>query len=960
MTSRLHNDETGKRRLSTALVVVAALLGAAVASIPTVTSAASAAPSQAHASASPPSASANNPLQGGKARTKPLTPSQAAIRDCSATGAFVNIAGQGPICASNGSHVLRFAGGREKTIAAPDRISAMVRTRAPAAHAATRAPVAHAATAALSSTQCVDPTQHTHVELYYAHFSDQPDNYASHVADIQQMFRDVDGNYLNYDSTTYFGIGIHMYVECDASLNPVVHDVVLSTPLGNSNFSSIVTDMSNQGHNSNLAHYWIWTDGNPLAAFGYAGQSTIEQDDSASGANLINGSYEYSINYGFAGSGSGAQVFAHENGHAMGAVQLTAPHSTGRWHCTDGLDVMCYNDGGPSGSSYTSTSCGAAPNGTLFFDCGFNDYFNPGPAAGSYLDTHWNLASPNNHWISMQVAASTTALAMSTASPVYSQPETLTATVHGPGAPQPGTPTGSVTFFDGSSSLGTATLNGSGTAALTTTALALGAHSITASYGGSGVYTGSTSAASSLTVTQAQSATGLSTSANPAPAGGSVTITAAITPVGPAAGTPSGSATFFDGSTQLGSATLDGSGRASISRTLTYGTHQLTATYAGDGNFGPSDDSASPFTETVLNPSVTGVVSSAGQNTAPVGAALTFTAHVIAGAGTPGAQAPPTGTITFRDGSSSISSALPLGAGNQATFTTSSLSPGAHTISAAYSGDAAFVPSNGTLTETVNPFKSMYELDGYGGIHPVSSPQLPALPATWPGWNVAYGMALRADGTSGYVLDAFGGVHAFGGAPAVTDNAYWPGWAIARGIVLRPDGQSGYVVDGWGGLHPFGGATAVHTTAYWVGWDIARGVVLRPDGQSGYVLDGFGGLHPFGVSSVPATPTLTAYWHGWAIARSVVLDPDGAGGYVLDGWGGLHPFGNAQKVTSGPFWQGWDIARAVVVLPGAPQMGYVLDGWGGVHPFGGAPPVTTPAAGYFPGHDVVVHTFAVT
>src|SRR3984893_5666039 len=533
MTSRSHNGGARKRRLSTALVVVAAMLGAALASIPTFTTAAAAAPSQAHASASAPAAPANNAQQRGKQRAKPLTGSQLAIRDCSATSAFVNIAGQGPVCSSNGSHVLRFAGGREKTISAPDRIPALVRTRA---H------VAHAATAALSSTQCVDPPQHPHVELYYAHFSDQPDNYASHVADIQQMFRDVDGNYLNYDSTTYFGIGIHMYVECDANLNPVVHDIVLSTPLGNSNFSSIVSDMSNQGHTSNLAHYWIWTDGYPLAAYGYAGQSTIEQDDSASGANLINGSYEYSINYGFAGSGSGAQVFAHENGHAMGAVQLSALHSTGRWHCTDGLDVMCYNDGGPNDSQYASTTCGAAPNGTLFYDCGFNDYFNPGPAAGSYLDTHWNLASPNNHWVSMQVAAANTALGLSSASPVYRQPGTLTATVHGPGAPQPGTPTGTVTFFDAGSPLGTAGLDASGVARLTTATLGLGAHSLTASYSGSAVYTGSTTGASSLTVSQAQSATGLSTSANPAPAGGSVTITAAITPVGPAPGTPTGSA----------------------------------------------------------------------------------------------------------------------------------------------------------------------------------------------------------------------------------------------------------------------------------------------------------------------------------------------------------------------------------------------------------------------------------
>jgi hypothetical protein len=940
MTSRSHAEGRDKRRLSTALLVVAALLGAAVASIPTVSSAATVAPSQAHASASALAAPANNAQQRGKQRAKPLTASQLAIRDCSATSAFVNIAGQGPICSSNGSHVLRFAGGREKTISAPDRISALVRTRA---H------VAHAATAALSSTQCVDPTQHTHVELYYAHFSDQPDNYASHVADIQQMFRDVDANYLNYDATTYFGIGIHMFVECDGSLNPVVHDIVLSSPLGNSNFSSIVTDMSNQGHNSNLAHYWIWTDGNPLAAYGYAGQSTIEQDDSASGGNLINGSYEYSINYGFAGSGSGAQVFAHENGHAMGAVQLSAPHSTGRWHCTDGLDVMCYNDGGPNGSKYASTSCGAAPNGALFFDCNFNDYFNPGPAAGSYLDTHWNLASPNNHWVSMQVAASNTALGLSTASPVYSQPETLTATVHGPGAPQPGTPTGTVTFFDSSSPLGTVGLDASGIARLTPAVLTLGSHSITASYSGSAVYTGSTTGASSLTVSQAQSATGLSTSANPAPAGGSVTITAAITPVGPATGTPTGSATFFDGSTQLGSAALDGGGNASISRTLTYGTHQLSATYAGDVNFGPSDNSASPYTETVLNPSVTGIGSSAGQNTAEVGTAVTFSAQVTPGAGTPGGQAPPTGSITFKDGSTSISSALSLGSGNQATFTTSGLTPGTHRITAVYSGDAAYVPSTGALTETVTTFASLYALDGYGGMHPVSSPNLPDKPASWPGWDIARGIVLRADGQSGYVLDGWGGVHPFGGAPSVAMSAYWTSWDIARGIVLRADGQSGYVLDGWGGIHPFGGAPSVTTSAYWSGWDIARGIVLRADGQSGYVLDGWGGIHPFG--GAPAVHT-TAFWRGWDIGRAIALDPDGAGGYVLDGWGGVHPFGNAPPVTGSAFWRGWDIARSLVLLPGGLHMGYVQDGWGGLHAFGGAPALAVPTSAFFPGRDV--------
>jgi len=52
--------------------------------------------------------------------------------------------------------------------------------------------------------------------------------------------------------------------------------------------------------------------------------------------------------------------------------------------------------------------------------------------------------------------------------------------------PSVGTPTGTVTFLDGVTTLGTVTLNGSGVATLTTTALTVGPHLITASYSGSG------------------------------------------------------------------------------------------------------------------------------------------------------------------------------------------------------------------------------------------------------------------------------------------------------------------------------------------------------------------------------------------------------------------------------------------------------------------------------------------
>jgi hypothetical protein len=85
-------------------------------------------------------------------------------------------------------------------------------------------------------------------------------------------------------------------------------------------------------------------------------------------------------------------VMLHEMTHNLGGVQFAAPHSTSYAHCTDGEDVMCYKDGSPEGNAYNANVCpkasGAIPQ---TYDCGHNDYYNPDPAAGSYLATHWNV-----------------------------------------------------------------------------------------------------------------------------------------------------------------------------------------------------------------------------------------------------------------------------------------------------------------------------------------------------------------------------------------------------------------------------------------------------------------------------------------------------------------------------------------------------------------------------------------
>lgn len=88
----------------------------------------------------------------------------------------------------------------------------------------------------------------------------------------------------------------------------------------------------------------------------------------------------------------------HEMAHNLGAVQWSAPHTTHTpggpsfyGHCWDEWDVLCYQDG-PAPAHAIQVDCPSSP-GVIGqeFDCSRDDYFNPAPAPGNYLATHWNL-----------------------------------------------------------------------------------------------------------------------------------------------------------------------------------------------------------------------------------------------------------------------------------------------------------------------------------------------------------------------------------------------------------------------------------------------------------------------------------------------------------------------------------------------------------------------------------------
>ena len=88
-----------------------------------------------------------------------------------------------------------------------------------------------------------------------------------------------------------------------------------------------------------------------------------------------------------------------------------------------------------------------------------------------------------------------------------------------------------------------------------------------------------------LTIAQDATTTYLNASPNPSVLGQSVIFTATISPNSPGSGTPTGSVTFEDGTTTLGTETLTGGAASFTTSNLTVASHSITAVYGGDANF---------------------------------------------------------------------------------------------------------------------------------------------------------------------------------------------------------------------------------------------------------------------------------------------------------------------------------------------------------------------------------------
>ncbi len=434
-----------------------------------------------------------------------------------------------------------------------------------------------------------------------------------------------------------------------------------------------------------------------------ATQSANIQNDGSFSASFGTGSLAvagspYAITYTYGGDANFTSASDSSKNltvtPASTSITVTAPTVT--YNAAGSVTVAVSSAGGvPTGSVALSVDGGAASS--LPLSAGSATFSISSPSAGdhslgaAYAAQGNFAASSATATLHVNKASTSTAVASSANPSAFGQSVTLTASV----TSGSGSPSGSVQFFDGTTMLGTGGLS-AGSATLALNNLAVGSHSITARYLGDANFDVSAAAALSQAVSKAATSTALASSVLSPTVGQPVTFTATVSTLcPPAVGVPTGTVQFsIDGSPAGGAVALAGGTAAMTTSSMTPGQHTIAATYTGDGNF---NGSTSPGLSRTVSSAYTGTSLAASSNPSIFGGKVTFTATVSAGG-----AGPVTGTVQFSIDGSPFGAPVAL-AGGAASFSTSSLAAGSHTITGAYSGNANYPAGKGTLSQSVKP-----------------------------------------------------------------------------------------------------------------------------------------------------------------------------------------------------------------------------------------------------------------
>jgi trimeric autotransporter adhesin len=224
----------------------------------------------------------------------------------------------------------------------------------------------------------------------------------------------------------------------------------------------------------------------------------------------------------------------------------------------------------------------------------------------------------------------------------------------------------------------------------------VGSGSLDGIYPGDSNYGPSTTGSVDVIAPLGASIVNVTASANSAALGSSITLTATV--VGSGA-PPVGTITFYDGSVQLAVAQLNSNATATYSTSsLPLGSNSITASYDGGGYYNQANSPAVVVTIFTLGTAVPTVTATASSATITSAQTDTVTVSVAGPAGSP----TPTGTVVLTG--ANLIGGEPLANGSASfPIAAGTLSSGANTLTAAYSGDANYAPANGTVIVTVSP-----------------------------------------------------------------------------------------------------------------------------------------------------------------------------------------------------------------------------------------------------------------
>jgi hypothetical protein len=235
------------------------------------------------------------------------------------------------------------------------------------------------------------------IKLLYVYAADQPDRFAQYADLMQTDAKAIAETVaaasggtktLRFDTGTDGGAG---YADI-ASVRLPQAAAAYQGMSASSRSAAVKQAIPASAKIAGVAHYAVYADGlygNDSVA-GIAEMYT-DQRKTASNNNNRDGLWAFVWGMGTPTfSSSHRTTLLHEITHTLGGVQSGAPNGTAYGHCSDLKDVMCYDDGGVKAGQSMVQRCT-----TVQYDCNGEDYFNPAPAAGTYLAANWNVHDSN-------------------------------------------------------------------------------------------------------------------------------------------------------------------------------------------------------------------------------------------------------------------------------------------------------------------------------------------------------------------------------------------------------------------------------------------------------------------------------------------------------------------------------------------------------------------------------------